>query len=79
MIITLVFFNITHKTAAQSTVGMQAFYTINIRNSFHNIYVLAWPTLTPVQSELRFCIYVYNIYHWQPENEYWVTLIKVLS
>ena len=28
MIITLVFVDITHKTARQSTVGMQAFYTI---------------------------------------------------
>ena len=39
MKITLVFIDITHKTAGQSTVGMQAFYTINIRNSFYHIYV----------------------------------------
>ena len=39
MIITQVLVRITHKTAGQSTVGMQAFYTINIRNSFHYIYM----------------------------------------
>ena len=31
--------DITHKTAGQATVGMQAFYIINIRNSFYHIYV----------------------------------------
>ena len=40
-VITQVFVRITHKTAGQSesTVGMQAFYTINIRRCFHHIYV----------------------------------------
>ena len=38
-IITLVFVDIAHKTAGQSTVGIQAFYTINISNSFYQIYV----------------------------------------
>ena len=41
MIITLVFVDITHKAAGQYTGGMQNFYTTNIRNNFHHIYVTA--------------------------------------
>ena len=47
------------QTAGQSSVGMRAFYTINIRNSFHHIYVY-WHDLRLRLCNQNYCsVYVY--------------------
>ena len=79
MIITQVFMLITHKTAGQSAVSMQAFYTINFRNSFHHICVYKYDLGLRLCNRNYGSVYVYmcNTYHCQPEYKYRMTFTMV--
>ena len=76
MIITPVFLRMTHRTTCKSAVVKRDFYVINIRNSFHRIWVY-YPDL-----RLRLCnqnnssvyVYITSIIDNQSMNKGWQSL-----